>query len=109
MEKVEKDHFLVAIVPFDTVMHQNLTPMKFWRSRSFVDLGQSSHVSCLVNIFKGIVPETPGPISLKFHMQPPSKGGKKIYIFCPDHRTKMGTMTIYGRNLKKSSSPEPLG
>ena len=29
MEKVEKVHILVAIVLFDTIMHQNLTPMKF--------------------------------------------------------------------------------
>ena len=25
-----------------------------------------------------------------------------------DHMTKMATMPIYGKNLKKSSSPEPI-
>ena len=41
-------------------------------------------------------------------MQPPGKGRKKVYIFGPGHMTKMATMPIYGKNLKKSSSPEPL-
>ena len=42
-------------------------------------------------------------------MQPLDRGGKKVYIFHPDHMTKMATTPIYGKNLKKSSSPEPLG
>ena len=29
MEKVEKEHFLVAAALFDTITHQNLTPIKF--------------------------------------------------------------------------------
>ena len=41
-------------------------------------------------------------------MQFPSKGGKKIYIFGPGHMTKMATMPIYRKILRKSS-PEPLG
>ena len=53
--------------------------------------------------------ETTGPISIKFHMQPLYRGGKKVCIFCPGHMTKMAAMPIYGKNLKKSSSPEPLG
>ena len=53
--------------------------------------------------------ETTGPISIKFHMQPLDRGGKKVYIFRPDHMTKMAAMPIYDKNLKKSSSPEPLG
>ena len=44
--------------------------------------------------------ENTGPISIKFHMQPLGKGGKKIYIFCPGHITKMATLPIYGKNLK---------
>ena len=47
-------------------------------------------------------------ISIKFHMQPLDRGGKKVYIFCPGHMTKMTAMPIYSKNLKKSSSPEPL-
>ena len=53
--------------------------------------------------------ETTGPISIKFHMQPLDRGGKKVYIFRSGHMTKMAAMPIYGKNLKKSSSPEPLG
>ena len=32
----------------------------------------------------------------------------KIYINDLDHMTNMATMPIYGKNLKKSSSPEPI-
>ena len=45
--------------------------------------------------------ETTGPISIKFHMQPLDRGGKKVYIFRPGHITKMAVMPIYGKNLKK--------
>ena len=53
MEKVEKVHLLIAIVLFGTMVHSNSTNMKFWRSRSFDDLGQRSHVSCLSTFSKG--------------------------------------------------------
>ena len=52
--------------------------------------------------------ETTGPISIKFHMQPLDRGGKKVYIFRPGHMTKLAAIPIYGKNLTKSSSPEPL-
>ena len=45
--------------------------------------------------------ETTGPISIKFHMQPLDRGGKKVCIFRPGHLTKMAVMPIYGKNLKK--------
>ena len=32
----------------------------------------------------------------------------KIYINDWDHMTNMAAMHIYGKNLKKSSSPEPI-
>ena len=32
----------------------------------------------------------------------------KIYINDLDHMTNMASMPIYGKNLKKSSSPEPI-
>ena len=32
----------------------------------------------------------------------------KIYTNELGHMTKMATMPIYGKNLKKSSSPEPI-
>ena len=53
--------------------------------------------------------ETTGPILFKFHMQNPSKEGKKINIIGPNHMTKMGVMPIYGTKIKKKRSPEPLG
>ena len=31
-----------------------------------------------------------------FHMQPSSKEGKKVYIFCLIHMTKMAAKPIYG-------------
>ena len=52
--------------------------------------------------------ETTGPISIKFHMQPLDSGGKKVYTFRPGHMTKIAAMPIYVKNLKKSSSPDPL-
>ena len=35
--------------------------------------------------------------------------GTKVCINGPGHMTKMAAMPIYGKNLKKSSSPEPAG
>ena len=40
-------------------------------------------------------------------MEPPWEGGTKVYINGPGHMTKMAAMPICGKNLKKSSSPEP--
>ena len=44
---------------------------------------------------KDFCSETTGPISIKIHMQPAGKGGKKFYIFDPDDKTKVSTMPIY--------------
>ena len=33
----------------------------------------------------------------------------KIFEHDPGHMTKMAAMPIYGKNLQKSSSPEPAG
>ena len=55
------------------------------------------------NIFSS---ETAWPIKAKFYVEPPWEGGTKVYINGPDHMTKMATMPIYGKNLKKNS-PEP--
>ena len=52
--------------------------------------------------------ESTGKISFKFHMQLSSKERKKVYIFGLGHMTKMATMPKYGKNLEKSSFPEPL-
>ena len=42
-------------------------------------------------------------------LKPNFHGGTKICSNGPGHMTKMATMSIYGKNLKKSSSPEPKG
>ena len=50
--------------------------------------------------------ETAWPIKAKFYVELPWEGGTKVYVNGPCHMTKMATMPIYGKNLKKSS-PEP--
>ena len=47
-----------------------------------------------------------GPIEAKFHTESPWEGGKKVCSHGPGHMTKMASMPIYGKNLKKSSSLE---
>ena len=64
---------------------------------SFVDPGQRSHISCLSTYSTGFSSETT--------VQPPSKGGKKVYKFRPGHMTKMAARPIYNKNLKKSPPP----
>ena len=52
--------------------------------------------------------ETAWPIETKFYVKPPWDGRMKVYIPGPSHMTKMTVMPIYGKNLKKSSSPKPM-
>ena len=63
-------------------------------------------MSTFSNIF---FPETTGLIAAKFHMEPPWDGGTKVCSNSPGHMTKMAAMPIYGKSLKKSSSPESKG
>ena len=58
------------------------------------------------NIFSS---ETAWPIKAKFYVEPPWEGGTKVCINSPGRMTKVAAMPIYGKNLKKSSSPEPAG
>ena len=55
------------------------------------------------NVFSS---ETAWPIKAKFYVEPLWEGETKVYINDADHMTKMAAMSIYGKNLKKSSSPE---
>ena len=64
------------------------------------------HLSTISKVFSS---ETTGLILTKFHMQPLGPLGKKTCSNGLGHMTKMATMPIYGKNLKKSSSPEPTG
>ena len=50
--------------------------------------------------------ETAWPIKAKFYVEPHWEGGTKVYINGPGHMNRMAAMPIYGKNLKKSSSPE---
>ena len=52
--------------------------------------------------------EATGQIATKFHIQPSGPLGKKSCSNGLGHMTNMAAMPIYGKNLKKSSSPEPL-
>ena len=45
--------------------------------------------------------------SKPFFVEPPWEGGTKFYINGPGHMTKMAATPISGKNLQKSSSPEP--
>ena len=56
------------------------------------------------NVFSS---EAAWPIKPKFYVEPPKEGGMKVYINGLGHMTKIAVMPIYGKNLKKSSSPEP--
>ena len=63
-------------------------------------------MSTFSNIFSS---ETTGPIEAKFHMKPPWDGGTKVCSNGLGRMTKIAALPIYGKNLKKSSSPEPKG
>ena len=67
----------------------------------------SSVVVCPSTISNVFSSETAWPIKAKFYVEPPWKGGTKVYINGTGHMTKMAAMPIYGKNLKQSFSPEP--
>ena len=73
---------------------------------SGIHLSSVRRLSTISNIFSS---ETTWPIEAKFYLEPPWEGGTKVCINGPGHMTKMAAMPIYGKNLKKSSSPEPAG
>ena len=52
--------------------------------------------------------ETTWPIATKFHIQPPGTLGKKKMFNSLGLMSNMAVMPIYGKNLEKSSSPEPI-
>ena len=71
---------------------------EYQRSRSFIDLGPRS---LRFNIFLLIFLRNHGPIEAKFHVDHPCDGGTKICSNGPGHMTKMATMPLYGKKLKK--------
>ena len=78
---------------------------EYQRSRSFFDLGQRSlRFQCKKLFFS----KTVGRFGTKVHIKAQGRMEMKIYINELGHLTNMATMPIYGKNLKKSSSPEPI-
>ena len=77
-----------GIRPSSSVVHLSVVRPQFQTSSPLKPLGQSKP---------------------NFYVEPPWEGGTKVCINGPGHMTKMATMPIYGKNLKKSSSPEPAG
>ena len=79
------------------------------RQASIVRMCVCMYVVCLSTFSEIFSSETTGPIEAKIHLEPPWEGGMKVYSNGPGHMTKMAAMPIYGKNLKKSSSPKPNG
>ena len=78
-------------------------PKAYWWAASVVGLSVCRPHSL------NISSETTGPFEAKFHVESPWDGGTNVCSNGPGHMTKMATMAIYGKNLKKSSSHEPKG
>ena len=51
--------------------------------------------------------ETARPIEAKYQIEPPWDRGREVCLNGPGHMTSLAAMTIFGKNLKKSSSLEP--
>ena len=60
-----------------------------------------------ISKFKLFFSKTVGQFGTKVHMKAWRRIGMKINTNELGHMTKMAAMPIYGKNLKKSSSPEP--
>ena len=78
---------------------------EYQRSRSFFDFGQRSLRLQSLNLFFS---KTVGRFGTKIHIK--ALGRKKINKYTNElgHMHNMAAMPIYGKNLKRSSSPEPL-
>ena len=68
----------------------------FLNLRFLAPLGslQDGSLCCSSTYSKDLSSKTTGPISVKFHMQPPGNGGKKVYSFGLGHLTNMAAMLI---------------
>ena len=47
-----------------------------------------------------------GPVETNLQSEPHWDGGTKVCSNCPSHMTKMAAMSIYGKTVQKSFSPE---
>ena len=82
-----------------------MTLNEYQRLRLFFDLDQRSLRFQSWNLF---LTETVWQFGTKIHMKAWGKIGMKIYTNELGHMTNMAAMPIYGKNLNKSSSPEPI-
>ena len=83
---------------------------KFQRSRlTFALSAKVAHIVVPSIYYNLVFSQTIGPIGLKFHVKTPYDKSAKICTKYFGHMTKMAPMPIYGKNLLKSSSPEPGG
>ena len=72
-----------------------------FRKLTYSNLDQGHSDSTFLNFFSW---ETTKRIEAKFHVDPPCDGGTKICSNGYGHLTKMAAMSIYGKNMKNSSS-----
>ena len=87
-------------------LNQYMNLCEYQRSRSFIGLHPRSLIFTFSNFFSL---ETSRPIEAKFHVSPPCYRGIKVCSNGLCHMTNMAAMSIYGKNLKISSSLEPKG
>ena len=86
---------------FDIVVYSNSTTMKFWRSKPYGDLSQGLHVRSIVcqHFQRASSLKLLGQFYFNFICSLLAKGKRK-FIFCPGHMTKMATMPLQVRTLK---------
>ena len=108
MKNLKKNQMMLfELLPFLAHLSRRLTGELIgypWIRRPSVRRPSVRRPFTFSNIFSS---ETAWPIKAKFYVEPPWEGGTKVCINGPGHMTKMAAMPIYGKNLKKSSSPEP--
>ena len=78
-----------------------------WVSKVKVILWPWSKVT-QISMLKLVFSKTVGRFETKVHMRAWGRIGMKIYTNELGHMTKMAAISIYGKNLKKSSFPEPI-
>ena len=110
-EKMKIIYFLETIaalglkVAWSIQLNELMKFSEYQRSMSFFDLGQRSLRFQSQNLFFSKIT---GQFGTKVHIRAWGRMGMKIYTNDLVHMTKMATMPINGKNLKKSSSPEPI-
>ena len=98
--------FSVTITVSFNEMQTTSTPMYVKGQGHLVTLVKD-HLSLIVSM--SFFLENTRPIKIIFPMKALWDGIMTFYANGLDHMTKMTTMPIYAKNLKKSSSVEPLG